>query len=157
MIKRDGITPIHWHVSNNKDKKNKPGLMDGLPVKDAINPLMIHIKQCDIVGSKKADASNCAAARALKREVGSEAKVFLTRTYVKVGKVWARFITPESISREITAFDRGAAFEPGEYVLTAPSKAARLDYKKKPTGPKKARNGKSNKPRHVTASVRQMK
>ena len=84
-------------------------------------------------------------------------KVYLTRTYVKVGKVWARFITPESISREITAFDRGAQFEPGEYKLNPPPKTMRLDYKKKPTGPKKTRNGKSTKPRHVTASVRQMK
>lgn len=155
MIKRDGTTPIHWLASNDKHKKNKPRLMDGLPVKDAANPLMIHIKQCDIVGSKKADASNCAAARALKREVGSEARVFMTRTYVKVGKVWARFMTPQSISREITAFDRGAAFEPGEYKLSPPCKTARLDHKR-PTGPKKKKST-SNKPRHVTASVRKMK
>lgn len=156
MIKRDGNTPIHWLASNDKNKKYKPRLMDGLLVKDAANPLMIHIKQCDITGSKKADASNCAAARALKREVGSEAKVFMTRTYVKVGKVWARFVTPESITREIVSFDRGAQFEPGEYVLKPPSKTERLDHRSKPTGPKKKQST-STKPRHVTASVRQMR
>lgn len=157
MITRTGITPIHWLKGDERIKKNKPRLMEGLPVKDAANPLMIHIKQCDIDGSAKADAGNCAAARALKREVGSEARVFLTRTYVKVGKVWARFKTPPSISREIVAFDRGAQFEPGEYKLNPPSKTERLDYRAKPTGPKKSRNGGSTKSRHVTASVRQMK
>jgi len=158
MIKRNALTPIHCLTGKeNINNKYKSRTIEGLPVKDAANPLMIHIKQCDIIGSKKSDASNCAAARALKREIGSEARVFLTRTYIKVGKVWARFITPESISREITAFDRGAAFEPGEYVLKPPSKTSRLDYKAKPTGPKKTKNGKSNRPRHVTASVRQMK
>jgi hypothetical protein len=158
VIKRSGIAPIHWHKGEKAStKKYKPRLMDGLPVKDAMNPLMIHIKPCDINGSTKADASNCAAARALKREIGSEAKVFLTRTYVKVGKVWARFMTPESISREITAFDRGAQFESGEYQLNPPSKAERLGGRPKPTGPKKASTNRTAKARHITASVRKMK
>ena len=157
MIKRTGVIPIHWRKGETNPKVKKTRTMEGLPVKDAMNPLMIHIKTCDITGSSKADASNCAAARALKRELGSEARVYLTRTYVKVGKVWARFITPESISREITAFDRGAQFESGEYVLNPPSPTMRLDYKKKPTGPKKSTNGKKTSARHVTASVRKMK
>jgi hypothetical protein len=151
-------TPNSWKKEEEQPSPViKHRMLEGLPVVDAKAGLLIQIKKCDILGSTKADPNNCAAARALRREYGSEARVYLTRTYVKTGKVWGRFITPASIAREIVAFDRGASFEPGEYVLNPPPKTLRLDYKKKPTGPKKDKNGKSNKPRHVTASVRQMR
>lgn len=152
-------TPVEWKMTlfeKEIEKKKGKRLLEGLPVIDAENALLLEIKRPDILGSTKADASNCAAARALKRCYGSDAKVFLTRTYVKVGKAWARFITPPSISREITAFDRGAAFQPGEYTLNPPPKTMRLDYKARPTGPKR-KAGTSNKPRHITAAVRKMK
>ena len=157
MKKFDGLTPPHQQAGIKQGEAKKGHhYMDGLPVKDANHPLVLNIKTCDIQGSKKADASNCAAARALKRELGSQAKVYLTRTYVKVGKVWARFITPQSISREIVAFDRGAQFEPGEYVLNPPSKKQRLGIKRK-SGASGKHTGNGKKVRHITASVRQMK
>jgi hypothetical protein len=137
-------------------KKDARRLLEGLPVVDAEIARVLKIKKCDIVGSTKADPSNCAAARALKREIGSQARVFLSRTYVKVGKRWQRFITPTSISREIVAFDRGAHFEPGEYILNPPSTGQRLDYKRKSGQGKKQGTGTSPKARHVTASVRKM-
>lgn len=152
-------TPNSWKMGmleKEIEKKKGKRTLEGLPVIDAKNVLLLEIKRPDILGSSKADAANCAAARALKRCYGSDARVFLTRTYVKIGNAWARFMTPEAISREITAFDRGATFEPGEYTLNPPPKTMRLDYRAKPTGPKKT-SGKSSKPRHVTASVRKMK
>jgi hypothetical protein len=150
-------TPPHWKVGKQEARGQiRKRTLEGLPVIDATHGLRLKIKKPDITGSSKADPTNCAAARALKREAGADARVYLTRTYVKVGRVWMRFMTPESISREITAFDRGAAFEPGEYVLTPPSVTQRLGAVK-PTGPKKTRNGRSTRPRHVTASVRKMK
>lgn len=129
--------------------------LEGLPVVDAEIARVLNIKKCDILGSKKADPGNCAAARALRREVGSQARVFLSRTYVKIGKRWQRFITPASISREIVAFDRGAHFEPGEYILNPPSRGQRLDYKRA-SGAKGGKKGKTPKARHVTVSVRKM-
>lgn len=123
MTKKKKTVPAHWKVG--KDETSPPRkrrMLEGLPVIDADHGLVIEIKKNpDITGASKADPGNCAAARALERTLGSEARVFLTRTYVRVGKVWQRFVTPEAISREITAFDRGAKFEPGEYVLNPPS------------------------------------
>jgi hypothetical protein len=151
-------TPPHWKVGKEEARDIKSRKLNGLPIVDAKHGLVLNIKKCDITGSKKADASSCAAARALKREVGSNARVYLTRTYIQTGKVWQRFITPQSISREIVAFDRGAAFEPGEYILKPPSKTQKLDHYRKSgakTGTRKNKNGR--KPRHVTGSVRQMR
>ncbi len=152
-------TPPHWKVGKPVEThQKKASQFEGAEVVDANTALLLKIKECDIKGSKKADASNCAAARALKREIGSEVRVYLTRTYIKIGTKWQRFITPQSISREIVAFDRGAKFEPGEYVLSPPSKTQRLDHYRpsgKVSGKKPNSNGR--KPRHVTASVRKMK
>lgn len=149
-------TPAHWKVEHAEPLLNrKTRQLEGMKIVDGTHPIKLRIKACDITGSKKADAENCAAARALKREFGSEVRVYLTRTYVKAGKVWQRFITPQSISREIVAFDRGARFEPGEYLLNAPSKTQRLGMSRA-SGPMK-KKGTSTRPRHFTASVRQMK
>lgn len=150
-------TPELWKVGKAEEvKARKSRLLEGLPIEDADHGYVLEIKKNDILGASKADASNCAAARALKRCLGAEARVYLTRTYIKVGKKWQRFITPEAISREITAFDRGAQFEPGEYILNPPAPTQKLTYRAKPTGPKKDK-GKPSRAHHVTASVRKMK
>lgn len=150
-------TPPHWKVGE-KDPHTEirtSHTLEGVPVIDATTPLLLEIKKPDITGSTKASPGNCAAARALKRTMGTEARVFLTRTYVKIGKKWQRFITPHSISREIVAFDRGAHFEPGEYTLRAPGPGQQLGHYRA-NGPGK-KNGTSTRPRHVTANVRKMK
>src|SRR5258705_232007 len=105
--------------------KRKDQLFEGLPLVDADNDIELHIKPIDIKNSRKNDAANCAAAKAGQRELKRDIRVFISRTYIKNKKHWVRFITPPSISREITSFDRGASFEPGEYTLKAPCESSK--------------------------------
>lgn len=134
-------------------KKRKTRLFEGLPVVDATRKLRLEITGGDIEISKKANPAQCAAARAITRQFKTEARVFMTKTYVKQKNRWVRFETPNSIGREITAFDRGANFEAGEYTIIPVSPAARLG-----THRKKNKNGKNHKhvtrKYHVTANVR---
>jgi|SRR6266850_4313047 len=137
-------------------KKKKAQLFEGLPLLDATHDVKLHITPNDIKNSRKNDPANCAAARAGKRELKKDVRVFLTRTYVKHKKKWYRFITPESISREITSFDRGASFEPGEYKLKVPSSTQKLGIVRISGSGK---SGKKNRIRknHATAMVRTWK
>lgn len=98
----------------------------GLPLVDASGDMEICVTKQDVSMSKKNDPANCAAANAIKRTIKTEAEVHISRVYVKHKNRWVRFMTPESVSREITSFDRSAIFEPGTYVLKAPTKSNRL-------------------------------
>lgn len=136
-------------------KPRKPTTFEGLPLVDAAEDVAIVINKHDTTTSKKKDPANCAAALAGRREFKTDVRVYMSRIYVKDQKKkrWIRFVTPTSISKEITAFDRGAAFEPGEYVFKAPSSSQHLGYKTKidPRGPHKT---KKRGPYHHTANVR---
>ena len=69
-------------------------------------------------------------------------------------KAWIRFLTPQSIGREITSFDRSNIFEPGEYTLKAPNPGNRLDAYHGRGGIGTGK-GKKRTRRHVTANIRQ--
>lgn len=129
-------------------------LFEGLPVVDAAENVALVITKDDVNNSKQKDPGNCAAAMAGRREFKTDVRVFLTRTFVKdpQHKRWIRFATPDAITREIVAFDRGAAFDPGEYELKAPTAAMRRGYKQ--TGGKATGNGKKMRKRHITGNVR---
>ncbi len=140
---------------NKKRKQNKPRLIDGLPVVDATHSLKLDITKNDVRNSKKADPSNCAAAVACRREYKKDVKVFLTKTYIKEKKHWVRYETPERISREIIAFDRGSNFVPDIYELKAPAVSNTLAYQRtqKKSGPR-LKKGESKRPHHMTKEVR---
>ena len=130
--------------------------MDGLPIVDATTDLKLSITKADVQGSRKKDPSKCAAAQALSRTFKTEAKVFMSRTYIKSPdkKSWLRFITPEPIAREITSFDRGSSFECGEYKLRRPSKGQQLGHYR---GESTRTTNLAYKPKrvmHTTAQVR---
>lgn len=137
-------------------KQVKRRLIEGLPVVDAKRGLKIEITKNDVRNSKKGDTTHCAAAVACKRQYKKEVRVYLTKTYIKTGNHWTRFMTPESISREIIASDRGSNFIPGVYKLNAPTKHERLGmhkgYNHKETG-----TGKPRQVHHMTKEVRSYK
>lgn len=139
-----------------KHKGPEPRVFRGDKVVDATQDLEISITKNDVTNSRKKDPNNCAAARAIKREYKcKEVAVFLSRTFVKNRNKWVRYITPASISREITSFDRGASFEPGEYSLKRPCDAQKLGYR--PGGRNKTRTGTGKQRYHVTANIRDWK
>lgn len=90
----------------------------GLRVVDTKGKRRLIISHSDIRGASIKDPENCAAAVALRREPGvQEARVYLSRTYLKEGDKYIRYLTPRSLRDEVVAFDRGGKFEPGAHVL----------------------------------------
>lgn len=125
----------------------------GLPLIDAFKDLELEVSKSDVSHAKRNNPSKCAAALALSRALGVEAEVHIGRTYIKQGRKWIRFMTPASVQREITSFDRSDIFEPGEYILKAPSKSAQLgNHRSGPSGTKKY--NKSHKTINIRKSAR---
>lgn len=131
----------------------------GLEVYDAKKPLHIHVSRRDAMTGRK-EPDNCAAAKAIMHEPGVlEARVFLSRMYVKKrsaagGKpYWLRHMTPLSIRGEMIAFDRGADFTPGDYTFPPLPPSGRLgaDHHKSSDTRKRHDRG---KPRHYVAGIR---
>ncbi len=93
---------------------------------------------------------------AIKREAKvAEVEGHISRTYVKQGKQWVRYITPEAISREITSFDRGAQFEPGDYKLRKPAESERLEYERRGREGTHGSEGGKKKYQHHTVNIRE--
>jgi hypothetical protein len=139
-----------------KKKQRKQTLYKGWPLVDASEDLEIEVTKSDVLSSKKGDPHNCAAAVATKRQLKAEVEVHISRTYVKDNKHkrYIRFLTPESIRREITSFDRSAIFEPGEYVLKAASPGQKLGvYRGRST--QKNSNYKRRGAVHHTVNIRE--
>jgi hypothetical protein len=132
---------------------SKKRMYKGLPLVDAAEDLQIEIKKGDINTARQKDPANCAAANAAKRVLHTEVEVHVSRIYVKDKNRWVRFITPESISREIISFDRGAIFEPGEYTFKAPTKGNRLGHYKHEGG-ERTRSG-TRKKQRLTMNIRE--
>jgi hypothetical protein len=96
-------------------------LIDGKPVGNAARPLRLNITPDDIKKGKPLEPNACAIARAVLREVpgATDVMTHLDCVYICRNKNWLRYKTPEYARREITAFDRGGWFAPGEVVLKA--------------------------------------
>lgn len=108
--------------------------IDGLPVIDARRDIVLEITPRDCSFSDPKKPNSCAAARAIKRShIGLEARVHVTRIYIRANKGnWQRFMTPDSLKYEIVAFDRGGEMMPGEYLLRAPKGKERLGATRSP-------------------------
>ena len=113
--------------------------INGLPVIDSTRDLNVDVQVRDIKQAKKNDPGNCAIAKAIKRETGKDAKVFLTRTYVKEKDHWERYTTPLRASREIVSFDRSQQFDPGNYKVNCPGTGQTLRYQRGYQRPRKTR------------------
>ena len=134
--------------------------INGTPVKDANEKLVVTITKNDVRRGTMKEAKACAAANALCRQTGAkEARVHFSRAYLKQGKVWRRYAVPMALRNEIIAFDRGGAFEPGEYTLIPMQPTMRLDAPvKRKTGQKDGsrpqRGNRPKRPYHVVSGVR---
>ncbi len=94
---------------------------------DADYPIEVLVNQDDCDGATQLDPTNCALARAAKRDLKADAVVIgLNTSYIIRGKNAVRFATPERVSREIVSFDRHHDFEPGNYKLIPKAPTSRL-------------------------------
>jgi hypothetical protein len=130
--------------------------INGLPVFDAKEPISFSVTKRDIDRGGIKEPDSCAIALACRREFRSrDVRIHLTYSYLLEKDHWIRYRTPNCISREIIAFDRGGTFEPGEYTLLVPYKSDRIGVH---AGLR--RHGRYNKriplknPIHITANVR---
>lgn len=119
--------------------------IDGKPVKDTKRRVVLTITERDVARGKSKQPDACAAAKACVRQLGAlSARVYTSRTYVEFPRHWERFHTPSNLRTEIISFDRGHAFEPGDYTLR-PMQKSKVATGKRQGGP--APKGRSNFPR----------
>lgn len=104
-------------------------------IKDANKPLQLKITTRDVNAARRKQNNLCAAARCLLRMEGvDEAIVNKTRTLIRKGSIWTRYVTPISLQMELVAFDRGGRFEPGEHFLLP------VPHYERPTGKRQGSN-----------------
>lgn len=129
--------------------------IDGVKVIDAKRPLTLIVTKDDVRKADVKKPDNCAVALACRRQFGAtEARVHLSRVYLRTnGGKWMRYVTPRDMRSEIIAFDRGGAFETGEFRLMKVQASKLLGKRSGGTAPYTKR-GKKRKAPHVVANVR---
>lgn len=117
----------------------------GKKVVDAKRSAKIVITKRDTETGDNKNPSSCAAALAAKRDVPEclSARVHIGRVYIEHKDKWVRYLTPEALRTEIVAFDRGGSFQPGDYVLKAPTQSETIEGRKKYSGDKAYPKGRS--------------
>jgi hypothetical protein len=127
-------------------------------VEDAKYPLEIEVLKADVTKSKRKDMNQCAMAQACKRVYHADGVIMARSTaYLVKGDLAVRFKVPNTVSREITSFDRGGEFSTGIYMLSVPCHADTL-ARKEERGDNKSKGG-SKKPKgirkyHLTQGIR---
>lgn len=113
---------------------------------DASKPVEISVDAEDCKKGKKLDPTECALAKAAKRELHADAVIIgMNTSYIIKGNQAVRFSTPESVTREIVSFDRNQDFAPGDYYLNPKSPTARLGVKQNLGGKNKTAKRKIHK------------
>jgi hypothetical protein len=115
-------------------------------VVDATEDLILEVLPKDIKGASLKSPSHCAAARACNRQTKHEARIHISRVYIKEngGDKWIRYITASNLRNEIISFDRGGSFLPGKFHLRSPVPTRQLgnDNRKRPGNHKTRGKGK---------------
>jgi len=125
-------------------------------VKDATKDIVVEVTDSDSKSKAVRNHKECAFAHACKRERVAEATIISRKiSYLINGDTATRFATPESLAREIVAFDRNAKFEPGIYNLRRPSPTEKLNSGR---GYSQKTNSHSKSPKrfyHTTDNIRE--
>lgn len=97
-------------------------------VVDAKKDSVVEVTKRDTSSATVRNHKACAMAVACKRKLDLDGVIMsISTAYLVKGDVATRYLVPPSVSREITAFDRNAVFEPGEYRLKAATESSKLD------------------------------
>lgn len=92
-------------------------------VVDAGRARLIEVERADLRSATVQSHRACAMAVACKRKLDLDGVIMARSTaYLIKGRRATRYSVPESVTREIISFDRGAQFEPGTYRLIPPVK-----------------------------------
>jgi hypothetical protein len=113
---------IEWLKKRIKEKNMKLVL--------AKAPMALEVTKGDIAGAKQKDPGNCAFACAVKRGYGANAAYFMrTTAYIEFEDRVLQYDMPQAMQKEIVAFDRAKAMEPGVYRLSPVRPARRPEGK----------------------------
>jgi hypothetical protein len=96
---------------------------------DAKKPIAIFVTQEDCKQGTKGAPNSCAMAKAFSRDWDG-AIISKSVSYLINGTKAFRYLTPESVVREIVSFDRHQDFAPGKYGLSAASGGRSLGARK---------------------------
>jgi hypothetical protein len=124
-------------------------------VVDAKHPLTIEVTDADRAAGQGKDPKACALARACGR-TWDGAIIGLKTIYLIKGHRAVRFMTPESISREIVSFDRNQDFAAGTYRLRPPGGSLRLGHHQK-WGNHSYTGSQTGRTQHRTVRVRSLR
>lgn len=104
----------------------------GLTVEDAKHHLAVSVNKTDVKRGDSKNPEGCALARAILAERPEAKRVFIFRTtaVVETARRLVRYSMPESVQREVEAFDRFGVMEPGVYKLNAPPPTRRKEAAK---------------------------
>ena len=121
-------------------------------VVDSNKSAIIEVTSSDASSKDRRNPAACAYARACKRTFTADG-VIVTKTmsYIIINRKATRHQNPETVTREIVSFDRGAGFEPGIYILSAVHPSRRLGVNHR-GGKASGKQGK--RIHHVTTNVR---
>lgn len=125
---------------------------------DSDIPIAITVRQSDCKKGKKLIADKCPMALAVRRQLKvDKAVIGVSYSYVIKGDTAVRFLTSQTLAREIVSNDRHKDFRPGEYLLPAVPKSQRSVAVRR-----RYRSGPSGKHYHVivhkrTSGVRSMR
>ena len=130
-------------------------------MKDAQHEVILHITKADVKGAKPKDPGSCAAARAVRRQLGAcNVQVMRSTTYINHGTdikpKWLRYATPQALTREIVAIDRGGRFEPGDFILKPFNPGRKLGAKTWHARGDKTGQKAKVRPRHFTLNIREV-
>lgn len=137
----------------------------GVPVVDATEPIIIGVTQGDIDKSVPKDSKVCGFARACERQLKDvrAAYFFKTKAWLEYDDKLVRYKLPQSVQKEIIAFDRSRSMEPGVYKLSPINRTETMKYKaaqaKKNKGRTHKGKGKVDREKmfkHFTKNVRHM-
>jgi hypothetical protein len=125
-------------------------------VYDADNAIVVNVTRADIAKSKEKDHKTCAFAVCCKRAFNADGVIIgLTTAYIIKDKTATRFKIGDSVSREITSFDRHAGFDEGEYMLSPACPSSRLGVPRTPSTAHGRTTGRGPRHfRHFTGKVR---
>lgn len=125
-------------------------------VKDAHTAISVNVRKSDCTNATPLDPSECALAKAAKREYRADAAVIgLGTSYIIKGDTAIRYRSGQHVAREIVSFDRHSDFAPGEYHLTPHSPSVRLGTKQGGKKQKEANHSPKRKVHH-SAKVRDL-
>jgi hypothetical protein len=124
---------------------------------DAHAPVYVTVGDKDCKDARKLNPSECALARATKRELHADGVIIgMSTSYIIKGKQAVRYDTPQSVAREIVSFDRHGDFATGDYHLTPKAPSIQFGAERNRPSDSGGKNKNARRKVHMSARVRML-